>query len=179
MHFIILLKRSIFNAHSLTLNDSWRELDKHIRSNPVESLQTTLSEAWKATTIMDGFDIEARFKSDYDKNKNILKSICKQIGISTKPQRNPATITTQYDINDAIDDILLGDRTTYYSHPSQSREAKPTSSTRSDLGWIFLVVFAIGGLIADMAIWGRLGLCTIIGASVGMGIKVIIQEEDN
>ena len=66
-------------------------------------IKLTVREAWKATTLMDEFDMEAGFKAHYNENKNTLKSMCNQMGIptyvskpstSSRPIPKPSTSTS-------------------------------------------------------------------------------------
>ncbi len=67
-------------------------LDKITKINSVKS---TLREAWKATLLMDKFDMDSDFKTGrYMENKRILKNMCDQLGISTSPY-SPTPSTTQ------------------------------------------------------------------------------------
>ncbi len=45
-------------------------------------LKSVLAEAWKATKLMDEFDMEADYKSNYNKNRSILMKLCNQLGVS-------------------------------------------------------------------------------------------------
>lgn len=50
----------------------------------ITHVKSVLEEAWKATRIMDGFDMEADYKSGrYSENRSILKGLCEQMGVST------------------------------------------------------------------------------------------------
>ena len=49
----------------------------------LEKMKESLRAAWKATLIMDDFDVEHGFKSHYNENRNTLKSICNVMGIPT------------------------------------------------------------------------------------------------
>ena len=50
----------------------------------ITHVKSVLEEAWKATKIMDGFDMEVDYKSgSYNKNRSILKELCEQLGVST------------------------------------------------------------------------------------------------
>lgn len=50
----------------------------------ITHVKSVLEEAWKATIIMDGFDMEADYKSGrYSENRLILKGLCEQLGVST------------------------------------------------------------------------------------------------
>ncbi len=67
--------------------DTWR-----VMSNLKDALKTKVREAWNATILMDEFDMEVDFKSHYNQNRNTLKSMCDQMGISTyvsKPAPKP------------------------------------------------------------------------------------------
>lgn len=56
----------------------------------VTHVKSVLEEAWKATRIMDGFDMEADYKSGrYGKNRSILKELCDNLDIPTGPIPTP------------------------------------------------------------------------------------------
>ena len=60
-------------------------------------VKSVLEEAWKATKIMDGFDMEAEYKNGrYNENRSILKELCDTFSVSTstnpiKPPKTPPT----------------------------------------------------------------------------------------
>lgn len=69
-------------------------MDPYLRSSLLSSgsldideirnkVKSTLREAWKATIVMDGFDLESDFKARYNQNRATLQSLCSQMGIST------------------------------------------------------------------------------------------------
>ena len=48
-------------------------------------VKSALEEAWKATLLMDSFDMESEFKSNrYDVNRKTLKGLCDQLDVSTE-----------------------------------------------------------------------------------------------
>ena len=49
----------------------------------MDKIKSAVREAWKATTIMDTFDLDSDFRSHYNENRNTLKSMCFQMGIPT------------------------------------------------------------------------------------------------
>lgn len=67
--------RSILLSGSNEIASNFREIESRVK--------TTLREAWKATVLMDEFDMENSFKSRYRENRNTLKSICDNMGVST------------------------------------------------------------------------------------------------
>lgn len=65
------------------------------RDAKINSVKSTLREAWTATLLMDKFDMDSNFKTErYMGNKRILKDMCNQLGISTSPHL-PIPQTTQ------------------------------------------------------------------------------------
>ena len=50
----------------------------------ISHVKSVLEEAWKATKIMDDFDMEVGYKNGrYSENRSILKGLCEQLGVST------------------------------------------------------------------------------------------------
>lgn len=76
------------NGLSFDLDALMSPEDRRAKYNRIKS---TVREAWNATTLMDEFDMEAGFKSHYNENRNTLKSMCNQMGISTYVSR-PAPV---------------------------------------------------------------------------------------
>ena len=69
-------------SHSITLLNLD---DEHSPAKIIDSkVRPVLREAWKATTIMDGFDMESDFRTKrYIPNRNSLKDMCETLHIST------------------------------------------------------------------------------------------------
>lgn len=59
--------------------------DEHSPTKIIDSkVKPVLREAWKATTIMDGFDMETDFRTKrYNPNRNSLKDLCDTLHIPT------------------------------------------------------------------------------------------------
>ena len=63
----------------------------------ITHIKSILEEAWKATQIMDTFDMEAKYRSGrYNENRSILKGLCEQLRVSTsaytpKPRTSACT----------------------------------------------------------------------------------------
>ena len=111
-------------------------------------VKTVLSEAWSATRIMDGFDMEVGFrKGRYDNNRFILKGLCDQLGVSTSlyasspaPQgarREPPIFNTSTSTSGRTSTTQ---QTTSYGNSS-------SSSSGPDIPW-GCVAWAIIGLIS-------------------------------
>ncbi len=80
-------------GNGLTIDlDSLMTLDD--RRAKYNRIKSTVREAWNATVLMDGFDMEPSFKSHYNENRNTLKSMCNQMGISTYVSRHTITART-------------------------------------------------------------------------------------
>lgn len=65
----------------VSVYNAWVELN----NSQLECFKDVALSAWKATKIMDKFDLEKDFKRNrYDQQRKSLKNICKQIGVSTR-----------------------------------------------------------------------------------------------
>lgn len=112
-------------------------------------LKPVLREAWRATTIMDTFDMESDFKVNrYNVNRKSLKELCDSLGISTyvsSPRKvtphttPPRTTTTSHSTS-------TNSNTSYSSNTSSSN-----SSSNDDLPvgcWVAIVIAIIILLIS-------------------------------
>lgn len=149
------------------------QLGLELDSTSLSRLKDAFREAWKATTIMDSFDLEPNFKSHYNDNRITLKSMCNQLGISTyvsrpstssRPISRPTTSTAST-------------RTSTQSRPSTAYSRSNSNSSSSDENngcvlWIVaaLIVGAIGAAMAQ----GIGGF--IVGVLIVGGIWGKIQE---
>ena len=77
------------NGLTIDLDEFASPEDRRSKYNRVKAV---VREAWNATTIMDSFDLEAKFKTHYNQNRNTLKSMCDDLGISTYTNR-PSSAT--------------------------------------------------------------------------------------
>lgn len=124
--------RSIFLSGSNDLASSFRQAENRVK--------TTLREAWKATLLMDGFDMENGFKTRYKENRNTLKSMCDDMGISTYTSR-PSSSTRPIS------------RPTTQARPStaysnSSINSSSSTSSNDNYGCIIVAIFAfLGGVI--------------------------------
>ena len=138
----------------------------------ITHLKSVLEEAWKATKIMDGFDMEADYKSGrYSENRSILRDLCNKLGVSTSsyPQkpvsRNPAVQRPS-----ATRSNSPSSNRTYANTTSSSK-----SSSSSDNGCLLGIVFMIIGA----AILGTItesGGGAVFGGLIGLGIWFKISD---
>lgn len=138
----------------------------------ITHLKSVLEEAWKATKIMDGFDMEADYKSGrYSENRSILRDLCNKLGVSTSsyPQkpvsRNPAVQRPSATRSNSPS----SNRT--YANTTSSSE----SSSSSDNGCLFSIIFMIIGA----AILGTItesGGGAVFGGLIGLGIWFKISD---
>lgn len=115
-------------------------------------LKTALREAWKATMIMDGFDMEADYKAKrYNENRSTLKRLCEQLGVSTytsKPTSSQANRARQVN-NSSV-------ATTSRSIPNRQQATinnNNSSNNVDDSPWgclILIVVISILSLLANL-----------------------------
>lgn len=128
------------------------QLGLGLDSTSLSKIKDAFREAWKATTIMDGFDLEPKFKSNYDKNRSTLKSMCEDLGVSTYVSR-PSRISSP-----RISTSSSPTRTSTQSRPSKAYSETTSSSTSSskDNGCLTAIIVyiiasvVIGGIIAAM-----------------------------
>ncbi len=153
--------RSIFLSSSNDAANTVREVERKVKS--------TLSEAWKATMLMDEFDMEIDFKSRYRENRNTLKNICDNMGVSTyvsitskraQPISRPSAISSTT-------------RNTTQTRPSTAYSSSSNSSSSSDenfgcIIWIAAMLFVgiIGAAMTNSA-GGFFFGCFIVAAIWG------------
>ena len=90
----------------------------------ITHVKSVLEEAWKATKIMDGFDMESEYKNGrYNENRSILKELCEQLGVSTS-NKQPAILQPYTSSSSSS-------RTTQRSQTSTTRPYSSTSNRTS------------------------------------------------
>lgn len=129
----------------------------------LDSIKPVLREAWRATTIMDGFDMESDFRLNrYNQNRASLKGMCDDLNIptysstprpvsrqTTRPVSRPSTTTSA---------------TTRATNSSSS-----SSDSGTDVGWIAFwiatIICAICGALADGKGFDFIGF--LVGGGLG------------
>lgn len=131
------------------------------REGTLSKLKSVLHSAWEATKLMDSFDMEIDFRNNrYLLQKNSLKNLCSQLGISTSVIPSIRTTTTQ----------------TTRSYSSSTSSSK-SDSNNGCLIWILIWVVAsviIGAIIA--ANDGDFGVGFIVSGIVLSGIYQIVDN---
>ena len=134
----------------------------------ISHVKSVLEEAWEATRIMDGFDMEADYKSRrYSKNRSILKGLCEQLGVSTytpsssssRPIRREPTSTAR----------SYASTTNRASANRQTTPSSSSSSSSSDNGCLLGIIFMIIGAAILGAITES-GGGAAFGGLIGLGI---------
>lgn len=128
------------------------QLGLGLDSTSLSKIKDAIREAWKATTIMDSFDLEPKFKSNYDKNRSTLKSMCEDLGVSTYVGRPSTTSSPRKSTTSSPT------RTSPQSRPSAAYSGTSSSSTSlsKDNGCLTAIIVyiiasvVIGGIIAAM-----------------------------
>lgn len=140
--------------------------DRRAKYNRIKS---TVREAWKATTLMDEFDMEAGFKSHFNENRNTLKSMCNQMGISTYVSR-PSTSSRPISKSSTS---ASSTRSTTQSRPSTAYSSSTSSSSSSNedygcLLWVIaaLVAGAVGAALTQSGVGFFVGVA-IVGSIWG------------
>ena len=116
----------------------------------ITHVKTVLEEAWKATRIMDGFDIEADYKNGrYSENRSILKGLCEQLGVSTSTYTPRSTSSQQTPRKPTSTTRPYSSTTNRTSGNWQntSPSSYRSSSSNDDTPWGCFVAIAIGIII--------------------------------
>ena len=159
--------RSIFLASSNDAVNTFREVERKVKS--------TLSEAWKATMIMDEFDMEIDFKSKYRQNRNTLKTICDNMGVSTYvsiTSKRAQPISRPSAVSSTTRNTTQTRPSTMYSKNSSNTTSSNSSSGNN--GFIIISFCAILGGIFIAAVTGSGGGFfggLVAGAIIGGLIK--------
>ena len=114
-------------------------------------VKPVLREAWKATVLMDSFDMESDFKRDrYNPNRQSLKDMCESLGISTRISGvRPVQTTRRHSAPQAT---ATAQKPTCAPSPNNTKEGSS--------GW--------------GAFWILSLLCAIVGAFIGGGAGFVI-----
>lgn len=134
----------------------------------VTRLKSVLSEAWEATKIMDEFDMEPDYKSNYNNNRSILMKLCNQLGVSTSTNTN-----TPIPPSPRLSPSPSGTTTRTTTSTSDNN-----SSSANTAGCIIGAIGGIGGLFVGASIGDVSGaiLGTILGAFFGYAIGVVLAN---
>lgn len=100
----------IEEVNALQNDSTFRQLMIFDSNTALSSLKTVLTAAWKATEIMDTFDMESDFKTNrYNQNRTILKNLCDQVAVPTTTYvpRQPPVNPTPSHRNVPSDNIII------------------------------------------------------------------------
>lgn len=113
------------------------ELARYSRENVLNKLKSTLECAWKATLIIDTFDMESDFKRNrYLSQRKALKGICDSIGINT----NHKTIRQKRE-------SVTNEKTV-----SNKQDSEMTTGEKVGCGLAIIAVIAI--FVGIIVLWG-------------------------
>lgn len=154
----------------------------------IMSLNECLSRAWRATLLMDSFDMEEEFKHErYSPNRSTLKDICEQLHVSTSSS-TPARVTTptpQRATSTTSQRVTNPTPQTSFTE-SESKRASKEREDRQERAFLEALIFGAYGFIPSLgvgswvsdsdnafnpAFFFLLFLCAIIGAFVGWNKK--------
>ncbi len=116
------------------------------------NLKKVLAEAWKATLLMDKFDMESEFRFNrYAENRKILKNLCERLQVST---------------SNLSSDIMPRQSTVTSNSSSQINNTQEGSSDWKNNGCaIAICIWAILGLICGV-------ICESAGGDFGAGFCI-------
>ena len=113
----------------------------------ITHVKSVLEEAWKATRIMDGFDMESDYKNDrYNKNRSILKGLCDQLGVSTSTYTSSSSSsrTTQRSQTSTTRPYSSTSNRTSATRQTTSISSSSSSNSSDDTPWgCFMVIIII------------------------------------
>ena len=116
----------------------------------ITHVKSVLEEAWKATKIMDGFDMESEYKSGrYNENRSILKGLCDQLGVSTSAHTSSSSSsrTTQRSQTSTTRPYSSTSNRTSANRQTTSTSSSNSSNSSDDTPWGCIAVIAIGIII--------------------------------
>ncbi|MBO7438151.1 MAG: hypothetical protein J6U21_00560 [Bacteroidales bacterium] len=152
--------------------------DNFTRMMIIGKLKPTIKAAWDATLLMDDFDIESDFKSHYNQNRNALKSMCSNLGISTsRPQVQSSTTTstkTTIPRTRTAAAVSTPKPTTSSSTSSSSSSSSQNNSTKpveddDKIDWgIVLFIHIVYGFMSFIPGFGERHLNPILNFLLGM-----------
>lgn len=113
-------------------------------------LKPVLREAWRATVIMDTFDMESEFRTKrYNQNRASLKQMCDDLHI---PTTSTKSMTAPIPVTRPISNISTSTSTTSRTpNPSSSSSNSSNNEEKNENGCISAIIAFIGiGLIAGV-----------------------------
>lgn len=141
----------------------------------ITHVKFVLEEAWKATKIMDGFDMEANYKSGrYIENRSILKGLCEQLGVSTFTSTYTPKSSTPQTLQSKPTSTARSYSTTT-NKPTVNSQTSSTNSNSSDgdikyVLWGIFIGGIIGGIIGEI---NGIGIGAVVGVFVGVIVSMV------
>ena len=130
----------------------------------ITQIIVVLQEAWRATRIMDTFDLESDFKIRYDQNRSILKKLRDQLEVHTFISKTTAINSlSSYQSSRPTSQRP----TSSYSHSTSSSNKSSTSSSNEGLSGCLIAFIA---WIAIGCIAG--GICTAYDSDFAVGFAI-------
>ena len=148
--------------------------DDHSPAKIIDNkVKPVIQEAWKATVLMDSFDMESDFKTNrYNPNRQSLKEMCETLKISTRVStlRSSAPKTTSTTTRKATSTISSP------SYVSSSNSSSKNKNSGWPAFWIATLICAVVGAMAN----GSEGFFCggILGAMIVGNIARAIFRED-
>ena len=123
--------------------------------SPVKVIETqvkpVLRAAWKATTLMDTFDMESEFKTNrYNPNRSSLRQMCSDLGISTYGSSATSSTRTTTRMTPRTSSSASTSRAYGSSSGSTPRSSSGSSSDDTNWGCIIAVIIGIIIFLANM-----------------------------
>jgi len=132
------------------------------RRQKYNRIKKVVSDAWRATVIMDDFDMDSKFKSHYNQNRSTLKSMCSDFGISTYVSRPSSTVSKPVSRQTTSTSSV---RSAIQSKPSKAYSSTSREKKKTEINFIVAVVII-------HVIWGILFAANNGNFIVGMFVGI-------
>lgn len=123
----------------------------------ITHVKSVLGEAWKATKIMNGFDMEADYRSgNFNKNYTTLKGLCEQFGIPTSiyTTKSSTPRTTQSKTTSTPRSYSTSNSASSNGQTYSSSSSYNSLSSDADIPWgciIMLVIIVLSLIISALS----------------------------
>lgn len=129
-----------------------KELENYLRGLIINVIKGTLEEAWKATLIMDSFDMESDYRNGrYNKCRSDLKDLCDKFGVSTRTYSSP--VSPRPSSAPSSSSARPASSSTSSRPVSPRSSSAPRSSSRDYSGLIFIICIIVGVVLFLHIIW--------------------------
>lgn len=115
-------------------------------SGTLSKIKKVVDEAWNVTIIMDGFDLEPSFKTHYNENRDVLKSMCKQLEISTSVSSSSTKLSRTTQRTSSVSTTIRNSTQRSLSDVKDKADNNPEKKETNNIV-IVIIVHVIWGVV--------------------------------